>query len=98
MVEVLGDLSAYPPVPQPDEGVTYAAKIDKAEARIDFSVGANQVQRQVRAFNPLPGAWFEFEGERIRILNVGNVEREPKQLPRFICNRSQGKFWMISLP
>jgi methionyl-tRNA formyltransferase len=68
MVEVLGDLSAYPEVPQPEEGITYAAKIDKAETRIDFSASAEQVERQVRAFNPAPGAWFEFEDERYRVL------------------------------
>src|SRR5690606_8930417 len=52
-VEVLADLDAYPPVPQPDEGVTYAHKIDKAETRLDFSASAEQVLRQVRAFAPL---------------------------------------------
>lgn len=68
MVEVLDDLSLHPPVPQPEEGVTYAAKIDKAEARIDFSRDAHQVERQVRAFNPFPGAFFEYRGERFRVL------------------------------
>jgi methionyl-tRNA formyltransferase len=67
MVEVLGDLAAHPPAAQPEDGVTYAAKIDKAEARLDFSQPAEQVERQVRAFNP-PGAWFEANGERVRVL------------------------------
>ena len=56
------------PKPQPDEGATYAAKIEKAEARIDWSANAEQVERQVRAFNPIPGAWFEANGERIKLL------------------------------
>lgn len=68
MVDVLADLSAFPPVPQPAEGVTYAAKIDKAESRIDFALPAIAVERQVRAFNPAPGAWFAIGGERIKIL------------------------------
>ena len=68
MVEVLDDLSLHPPMAQPDEGVTYAAKIDKAEARIDFTHGAHHAERQVRAFNPFPGAFFEYRGERFRIL------------------------------
>jgi methionyl-tRNA formyltransferase len=68
MVVVLNDISAHPAVPQADEGITYAAKIDKSETRIDFSAPAEQVERQVRAFNPAPGAWFEFEGERYRVL------------------------------
>jgi methionyl-tRNA formyltransferase len=68
MVEVLGDSAANPPVPQPDDGVTYAPKIDKAEARIDFSKSAVQVERQIRAFNPAPGAFFELGAERVRVL------------------------------
>ncbi|WOF44236.1 methionyl-tRNA formyltransferase [Sphingopyxis indica] len=68
MVEVLGDLPAFPPEPQPEAGVTYAAKIDKSEARLDFLVSAVQVERQIRAFNPAPGAFFELEGERFKLL------------------------------
>ena len=59
----------YPPTPQPKEGITYASKVDKSEAQIDFTQDAHTVERQVRAFNP-PGAWFEFMGERIRILSA----------------------------
>jgi methionyl-tRNA formyltransferase len=66
MVEVLVDVDAHPPVVQSSDGVTYAAKIDKAETRLDFGQSAEQVERQIRAFNP--GAWFEFEGERYRVL------------------------------
>ncbi len=68
MVQLLGDLSAYPPVAQPVDGITYAAKIDKAEARIDWHRPADAIERQVRAFNPVPGAWFELVGERIKLL------------------------------
>jgi methionyl-tRNA formyltransferase len=67
MVEVLGDVDRYPAMPQPEDGVTYAAKIDKAEARLDFSKPAVEVERQVRAFNPAPGAFFEVQGERVRV-------------------------------
>ncbi|MFP5435585.1 methionyl-tRNA formyltransferase [Sphingobium sp. ba1] len=75
MVEVLDDISLHPAMPQPEEGVTYAAKIDKAEARIDFTRPAIQVERQIRAFNPVPGAFFEYGGERFRIL-AAHVEHE----------------------
>ncbi len=74
MIRVLADPAAFPPVVQPDEGTTYAAKIDKAEARIDFHQAAGQIERQVRAFNPAPGAWFEHAGERIRILACDVVD------------------------
>lgn len=69
LVEVLAYLSAHPPVEQPEDGVTYAAKVDKAESRIDFSQPATQVERQIRAFAPSPGAFFEYQGERFRILS-----------------------------
>ena len=59
----------YPPIPQPGERVTYAAKIDKSQAQLDFTQPAQVVERQVRAFNP-PGAWFEFMGERIKVLEA----------------------------
>ena len=68
MRRVLSDLHAFPPTPQPEDGVTYAAKIDKGEARLDFLTSAVQVERQVRAFNPMPGAFFELDGERYKIL------------------------------
>lgn len=68
MVQVLADLPAYPEQPQPEAGVTYAHKIDKAEARLDFTAGAEHVEQQVRAFNPAPGAYFEYDGERYKVL------------------------------
>ena len=68
MVDVLGRLPLIRPVPQPDEGVTYAAKIDKAEAHLDLSLAAEQVERAIRAFTPVPGAWVEIAGERLKIL------------------------------
>lgn len=69
MVTVLADLDGHPPVPQSEEGVTYATKIDKAEMRLNFEQSGFAVDRQIRAFNP-PGAWFEFAGERIRVLEA----------------------------
>jgi methionyl-tRNA formyltransferase len=74
MVEVLADLHTRPPVPQPDQGVTYASKIEKHEARLDFAQDAKQVERQVRAFNPVPGAFFEYGGERIKLVAARVVE------------------------
>jgi methionyl-tRNA formyltransferase len=68
MVAVLADPGAFLAEPQPEDGITYAAKIDKAESRLDFSRPAIEVERQVRAFAPTPGAWFEQDGERVRIL------------------------------
>ena len=76
MIEVLADLPGYTPTPQPTLGVTHAAKIDKAETRIDFSKSAELIERQVRAFAPAPGAWFELDAERYRVLAAQVVARE----------------------
>ena len=62
--------SPTPPEPQPIAGATYASKIDKAEARIDWRRSADEIERQVRAFAPAPGAWFEANGERIKLLQA----------------------------
>jgi methionyl-tRNA formyltransferase len=72
--EVLADLSAYPPEPQDDALATYAHKIDKTEARLDFTEPAHMVEREVRAFNPMPGAFFEYEGERFKVLAADIVD------------------------
>jgi methionyl-tRNA formyltransferase len=66
----LAEPSRYPPVDQPTEGATYASKIEKSEAQLDFTQDAYAVERQVRAFNPAPGAWFEFMAERIKLLEA----------------------------
>ena len=62
--------SPTPPEPQPIAGATYASKIDKSEARIDWTQPAEQIERQIRAFAPAPGAWFEANGERIKLLEA----------------------------
>ncbi len=67
MAQVLANPAAFAPQAQSDDGMTYAPKIDKAEARIDWSQSALEIERQIRAFNPVPGAFFEYQGERIRI-------------------------------
>jgi len=58
---------ALAPRPQPAQGVTYAAKIDKAEARIDWQQDAARIERRIRAFDPQPGCHFEFEGQSLKV-------------------------------
>ncbi len=73
LVETVAQLDQLKPEPQPDLGATYAAKIDKAEARIDWAKPAELIEREVRAFAPFPGSWFEFDGERIKVLNARTI-------------------------
>ncbi|MGE0055815.1 MAG: methionyl-tRNA formyltransferase [Hyphomicrobium sp.] len=78
MVEALKRLEAgtLTETPQPEVGVTYAAKIDKREARIDFARPANLVAAHIRGLSPFPGAWLELAGktpERLKVLNAEEV-------------------------
>ena len=66
IVDALAKLP-LPPRPQPAEGVTYAAKIEKAEALLDWCLPAQQLGRQVRAFDPFPGALAHFDGNPVKI-------------------------------
>ena len=68
MVQVLDQYERVGPRPQREAGATYAPKIDKQEARLDFALAAVEVERRIRAFNPAPGAWLDHEGERIKVL------------------------------
>jgi methionyl-tRNA formyltransferase len=69
LLEALDGLSAgtLKPRPQPREGVTHAAKVSKAEARIDWGKEAPDIERQVRAFNPVPIAETRLQGEQLKI-------------------------------
>jgi methionyl-tRNA formyltransferase len=74
MVQTLRELGKHVAVAQEDEDATYAPKIDKAEARIDWSLPAEQVMRQIHGLAPFPGAWCEIDGERVKLLRAVVVE------------------------
>ncbi len=74
IVETLARLPDLTPEPQPETGVTYADKIDKAEARIDWSRPATEVARHINGLSPFPGAWTDLDGERLKLLRA-----EPKK-------------------
>ncbi|WP_050527875.1 methionyl-tRNA formyltransferase [Pseudorhodobacter aquimaris] len=74
IVRALEELPDLTPTPQPDTGVTYAAKIDKAEARVDWSQPAEAVDRQIRGLSPFPGAWCDVAGERVKLLRSRLVD------------------------
>ncbi len=76
IVEALEKLHGLEPQVQPEAGVTYAAKIDKAEARIDWTRPAVEVDRLIRGLSPFPGAWFEIAGARIKVLGSRLSEGE----------------------
>jgi methionyl-tRNA formyltransferase len=67
--------------PQPDSGITYARKLEKSEAQIDWSAHAEALERRIRAFNPWPVAWCMVEGERTRIWKSCVVREEHESEP-----------------
>jgi methionyl-tRNA formyltransferase len=82
-----GDLAAKP---QPAEGVTYAAKLDRREARIDWRETALLIHRRQRAFTPWPGLWFEARGERLRVTAARPLPVTTKAAPGTILAGSPG--------
>ena len=76
MVEVLAALDQYAPQPQDDTLACYAPKIDKAEARIEWTRPASELVRHVQGLAPFPGAWFELEGERVKLLVAEEADGE----------------------
>ena len=74
IVEALSTLDTLTPEVQPEEGVTYASKIDKAEAAVDWAKPANEISRQIRGLATFPGAWTTHKGERIKLLGAELAE------------------------
>ena len=70
--------------PQPQPGVTYAAKVSKDETRIDWSKPADQVHDHIRGLSPFPGAWFELDGVRIKALR--STKGEGKGTPAAVLD------------
>ena len=68
IVQTLEQLESLSPQPQPRDGVTYASKIDKSEAVIDWTRPATEVDRMIRGLSGFPGAWFDYAGVRIKVL------------------------------
>jgi methionyl-tRNA formyltransferase len=75
MIEILAS-GEFAGEPQPEQDVTYAAKISKDEARIDWSRPGEDIARQVQGLAPFPGAWFEAAGERVKLLAAELVEAQ----------------------
>ena len=78
MSEVLTDFDNINPQKQDSSLVTYAAKLDKSECKINFNLSAELLERKIRAFNPFPAMYFEYQGERFKVLDadVENIKSE----------------------
>ena len=74
--DALGQLDQLVPDAQPEDGVTYASKIDKAEAQVDWAKGAEEIDRLIRGLSPFPGAWTMLDGARVKLLASRQVDAE----------------------
>lgn len=75
MLEVLANLENIKPIPQSEDGLVYAKKITKEEARIDWSKSGQEIDCKIRGFSPLPAAWTMLDGLRYKILMSEYVEQ-----------------------
>ncbi len=76
------------PVPQPAEGMTYAPMLKKEEGQLDFTHPAEELERRVRAFNPWPGAFMDFDGTLLKV-HRAHVEAENAEVGRKLIYRDQ---------
>ena len=88
IVEALSRLeqNALPATPQPEEGVTYAAKISKEEAALDFTLPAEVLERKIRAFNPFPAASASFTGVTLKLWQAQVISSDNKAAPGAIIS------------
>src|SRR5215208_5352113 len=90
LIETLPDYLSgkIQPIPQPEEGVTYAPMLKKEEGQLDFTRPAEELERRVRAFNPWPGAFMDFEGTLLKVHRV-HVEAGETQAGQRLIYRDQ---------
>ena len=78
VLKMVNKIETSKALPQPEEGITYARKITKNDERINWAESAEFIERQIRGLNPFPGAYFEFNDERIKVFAANIIERQGK--------------------
>lgn len=79
IIKTLANLENIMPVSQPEQGATYASKLQKSEALIDWKQSADQIDRNIRAFTPFPGTYFMYKDERIKVLEACVAASDSKE-------------------
>lgn len=88
IVKTLDVLDAIKPQKQPDEGMTYAAKLEKREALIDWTKSADEIERKIRAFIPVPGTYFMYKDERIKVLSARVTGQSIEETPSTVISEN----------
>jgi methionyl-tRNA formyltransferase len=78
IVKTLDNIDTLKPQKQPAEGMTYAAMLTKEDGKIDWTQPAAAIERQLRALHPWPGVWCEYNGQRLKVLEVAVEKRQGK--------------------
>lgn len=88
LVHTLPDIisGTIKPITQPETGITYAHKLEKLEGKIDWSLSAQELFLKVRALNPWPGVWFDYQGERYKVIDVLVEEKDHNVPPGTLIN------------
>lgn len=90
MIEALRRFDELQPEKQDDSLACYAAKIEKEEARLNFNESAEVLERRIRAFNPFPGAYFEYNGERFKVLRAEALDADAGMEPGSLVSNDAG--------
>lgn len=90
IMEALRRIDNLQPEKQTEEGTCYAAKIEKEESHLDFSLPAVALERKIRAFNPFPGTYFEYNGERFKVWEAEAFEEVSGYAPGTIIPNDSG--------
>ncbi len=89
LVDVVNDFESYSPTKQDDTQATYAKKLSKEEALIDWSDDAEQIERNIRAFNPWPVAWMQVEDQNVKVWAANVVTLPNKTSPGTIVSANK---------
>lgn len=97
IVEALSklDVGGLNPVAQPDVGITYAHKVDKAQGKIDWTQGAVDIERRVRAFDPVPGSTWDWQGQTLKLWRAAVHPSRPDMLPGTPVDLGGGRWGIV---
>lgn len=90
ILEVLNELETIQPEKQDDSLACYAAKIEKEETKLDFAQPAEVLERKIRAFNPFPATYFEYKGERFKVLEAEVLDDNSGMVPGSLVPNDTG--------
>lgn len=90
IMDTLHNLEEIKPEKQSEEGTCYASKLEKEESHLDFDKPAFEIERKIRAFNPFPGTYFEYKGERFKVWEAEAFEENSGYTPGIIIPNDCG--------